>query len=58
MEDYQTMYSIICRAASKAIDASPEKAKQLLQNALYEAEDVYIQTCGDSEEAPELHPQI
>lgn len=47
MADYQKMYYIICNAASKAIDASPEEAKQLLQKALLEAENVYICTCGE-----------
>lgn len=50
MADYQKMYYLICSAASKAIDAPPEEAKRLLQTALYEAEDIYIQTCGEEED--------
>lgn len=49
MADYQKMYYIVCDAASKAIDAPPEEAKRLLQAALYEAEDVYIRSCQESE---------
>lgn len=56
MVDYQKMYYLVCSAASKAIDASPEGAKQLLQTALYEAEEIYIRTCGEENEKP--HPQI
>ncbi len=51
MADYQKMYYLMCGAASKAIDAPPEEAKQLLQTALYEAEDIYIRTCKDDETA-------
>ena len=50
MADYKKMYYIICSAASKAIDAPPEKARQLLQSALYEAENIYTLTCGDNED--------
>ena len=49
MADYQKMYCLMCRAASKAIDAAPEDAKQILQTALNEAEDIYIQTCEEAE---------
>lgn len=49
MADYKKMYYLLCRAASHAIDAPPEEAKQLLQNALYEAESIYIATCEDGE---------
>ena len=54
MADYQKMYYLLCSAASKAIDASPEEAKRILRNALLEAEEVYILTCGEenSEEKP------
>lgn len=49
MTDYQKMYYLLCSAASKAIDAPAEEAKQLLQDALHEAEELYIYTCeGDS----------
>ena len=47
MADYKTMYQIMCKAASEALDALPvaedtERARKLLQAALYEAEDLYI----------------
>lgn len=47
MVDYQKMYYILCRAASDAIDILPEnddnqEVRQLLQNALLEAEELYI----------------
>jgi hypothetical protein len=44
MADYQQMYYVLCSATSKAIDLPPEKAKQLLQTALYEAEEIYFCT--------------
>ena len=52
MVDYQKMYYILCRAASDAIDKLPEtkdnqEARQLLQAALLEAEEIYV---SDSEE--------
>ena len=50
MADYKKMYYLIFSAVSEAIDAPPHKAKQLLQNALYEAEDLYISTCEESDE--------
>lgn len=50
MADYKKMYYILCDAASKAIDASPEKARQLLQNALYEAENIYTRTCEEGDQ--------
>lgn len=49
MVDYQKMYYLICDAASKAIDASPEEARQILKNALNEAEDIYIRTSEENE---------
>lgn len=60
MIDYQKMYHLVCSAASKAIDAPPKEAKRLLQTALYEAEEMYIRTCGEDEpqEEPRPHPQI
>lgn len=60
MIDYQKMYYLICGAASKAIDAPPEEAKQLLQTALYEAEDIYIRTYREEEaqEKTKPHSQI
>ena len=52
MVDYQKMYYILCRAASDAIDMLSEatdnqEARQLLQAALLEAEEIYV---SDSEE--------
>ena len=47
MANYKKMYSILCGAVSEAIDATPERAKELLQEALFEAEDIYIQTCRE-----------
>ena len=50
MADYQKMYYILCRAADKALDALPEdgeKARQILQKALNEAEEKYIDTAGE-----------
>ena len=47
MADYQKMYYLLCSAASKAIDASPEESKQILRSALLEAEELYICTCGE-----------
>ena len=49
MTDYQSMYYILCDGASRAIDAPPEEAKPLLQEALYKAEEIYIQTSGPME---------
>ena len=57
MADYQKMYYLLCSAASKAIDAPPEEYKQLLQNALYEAEEIYIRTCAESWEEAEAQEQ-
>lgn len=48
MPDYQKMYYILCAASSKAIDAVDfETAQQILQTALHEAEDLYIDTAED-----------
>lgn len=49
MVDYRKLYHLICSAASEAIDAPSERAKQILQKALYEAEELYIRTCGEGE---------
>lgn len=49
MPDYQKMYYVLCDAASRAIDALPEQAKQILQQALDEAEEIYIRTSGGEE---------
>ena len=56
MIDYPKMYYLICNAASKAIDAPPEEAKQLLQTALYEAEDIYIRTSREYETQEDTKP--
>ena len=45
MTDYPKMYSILCIAASEAIDMPPEEAKRILRQALEEAEEVFIRTC-------------
>ena len=47
MPDYKRMYAILCAAASEALDALPElpenaSARDLLQKALLEAEEVYV----------------
>lgn len=44
---YRRMYAILCCAASEAIDAlelpgNVERAKEILQQALWEAEDIYV----------------
>ena len=58
MADYQKMYYFICSAASKAIDAPPEKARRLLQRALYDAENIYIRTCVENDENNNLRSQV
>ena len=45
---YDRMYHILCTAASRALDLLPptsntETARELLQGALYEAEELYIE---------------
>lgn len=47
MADYREMYYILCAAAAKAIDAPAEDVNELLQGALYEAEEIYIRTCEE-----------
>ena len=54
MADYQKMYYLLCSAASKAIDAPPEEARRLLQNALDEAEEIYLYTHEENEAKPKL----
>lgn len=47
MADYKKMYYILCDAASRALDAlakDPEAAAAILQRALDEAEEKYIET--------------
>ena len=54
MADYQKMYYLLCSAASKAIDAPPEEARRILQNALDEAEEIYLYTREEDEALPNL----
>ena len=47
MADYQGMYYILCSAASKALDVLPAdaaEARHILETALSEAEEKYIDT--------------
>ena len=53
MVDYQRMYAILCAAASAALDALPDTAENvrgrlLLQTALYDAEEIYIDQTEDA----------
>lgn len=46
-EMYRKMYAILCHAASEALDEleipkNTEKAKEILQKALWQAEELYI----------------
>ena len=47
MPDYPKMYALLCGAASDAIDligaGRAEQAMQLLQSALLEAEELYVE---------------
>lgn len=52
MAEYQKMYYILCASASKALDALPDTpetqaARLLLQQALYEAEELYIDSAEE-----------
>lgn len=50
MPDYQKMYYIVCDGANRALDVLPGRAAeaaQILQKALDEAEEKYIETSGD-----------
>ena len=49
MPNYQKMYYILCDAASRAIDVSPEEAKLILQRALDDAEELYLRAGENSE---------
>ena len=52
MADYRKMYYILCRAVDKALDLLPaegEEVRQILQRALEEAEERYIDTAGDED---------
>lgn len=58
MTKYQQMYYILCAAVSKTLDCLPqieknEEARQLLQTALDEAEELYIQSADASDEVKE-----
>ena len=50
MPDYQKMYYILCDAVSRAIDADPAESKLILQRALDEAEELYLQAEEDNEQ--------
>ena len=50
MADYQKMYYILCQAVDLALEVLPEDgetARQVLQKAMDEAEDKFIETAGD-----------
>lgn len=49
MTDYKSMYTLLCAAASKAIDLPEMEAKELLRQAPLDAEEIYIRT-ADAEE--------
>ena len=54
MPNYKKMYTLLCIAVSAALDMLPDtkenaRALVLLQSALMEAEDIYIEA-GDDEE--------
>ena len=60
MADWQKMYTIMCRAADEALSRMPSgcrecaDARALLQQAMYQAEEVYIASCDDDHSlAPE-----
>ena len=51
MADYQKMYYILCRAVDKALDVLPDdegEVRQILQQALDEAEEKYIETAEEA----------
>ena len=59
--DYRKMYGILCRAASDALDLLPETpenevGRRLLQQALWEAEDVYLSQEAQDENRKERDP--
>ena len=54
MPDYKKMYHILCAAASEALDELPDEpanaaGRKILQNALNEAEDIYIETSDEEQ---------
>lgn len=59
MTDYKTMYAILCKGLSSAVDKlnssmvktqQTYEATQILKQALDEAENVYIDTCDRTED--------
>ena len=55
MPDYKMMYHILCAAASEALDKLPDEpanaaGRDVLQKALYEAEELYLTTEDESSE--------
>lgn len=51
MPDYKKMYALLCAAASEALDRLPDTpenraCRELLQRALYEAEELYVDAEG------------
>lgn len=64
MPDYKKAYHILCSAASHALDLLPETnnttpVREALQNALYEAEELYIETSGAvADDSNGLPPEI
>ena len=56
MTDYRKMYLVLCDAVSKALDELPDEpanaaGRDILQSALNQAEDIYIDTAEDTEKA-------
>lgn len=52
MNDYKKMYCVLCGAVSQALDCLPEtennrEGRELLQNALYEAEEIYMEEAAE-----------
>ncbi len=48
MADYQKMYYILCQAVDRALDVQPDgEARQILQQAMEEAEEKYIDTAEE-----------
>ena len=57
MPDYQKMYAILCKTIDDAIEPleqipSAKPTARSLQNALLEAEEIYIDTSPYSEDTP------
>ena len=55
MADYKKMYHILCAAASYALDRLPDNmenmmGRKLLQDALLEAEEVYVDSDEEQNE--------